>query len=91
MIDLVNVERAAEGLPPLSVDASLASAARAHSEDMGLQDYFSHTGLDGRSPADRIADAGYAWNYMGENIAAGQPTPEDVIDSWMASEPVNSS
>ena len=86
MIDLVNVERAAEGLPPLSVDASLASAARAHSEDMGLQDYFSHTGLDGRSPADRIADAGYAWNYMGENIAAGQPTPEDVIDSWMASD-----
>ena len=86
VIDLVNVERAAEGLPPLSTDASLASAARAHSEDMGLQDYFSHTSLDGRSPADRITDAGYSWNYMGENIAAGQPTPEDVIDSWMASD-----
>lgn len=85
VIDLVNVEREAEGLPPLSYDASLASVARGHSEDMGLQDYFSHTGLDGRSPCGRMTDAGYNWNYCGENIAAGQPTPEDVIDTWMAS------
>lgn len=85
VIDLVNVERDAAGLPPLSYDASLADAARDHSEDMGLQDYFSHTSLDGRSAGDRIEDAGYAWNAYGENIAAGQPTPEDVIDSWMSS------
>ncbi len=86
VIDLVNVERAAEGLPPLSYNASLAAAARGHSEDMGLQNYFSHTGLDGRSAADRVTDAGYTWNYVGENIAAGQPTPEDVIETWMASD-----
>ncbi|MGD8493147.1 MAG: CAP domain-containing protein [Desulfobacterales bacterium] len=85
VIDLVNIERDAEGLPPLSYDADLASAARGHSEDMGLQNYFSHTGLDGRTPCDRMTDAGYSWNYCGENIAAGQPTPEDVIDAWMAS------
>ena len=85
VIDLVNIERDAEGLPPLSYDASLASAARGHSEDMGLQDYFSHTGLDGRTPCGRMTDAGYNWNYCGENIAAGQPTPEDVIDTWMTS------
>jgi hypothetical protein len=85
VIDLVNVERAAEGLAPLSYDASLAAAARGHSEDMGLQDYFSHTSLDGRTVSDRITDAGYTWNTYGENIGAGQPTPEDVIDSWMSS------
>ncbi|MGD8943037.1 MAG: CAP domain-containing protein [Desulfobacterales bacterium] len=85
VIDLVNIERDAEGLPPLSYDADLASAARGHSEDMGLQNYFNHTGLDGRTPCDRMTDAGYSWNYCGENIAAGQPTPEDVIDAWMAS------
>ena len=85
VFDLVNIERDAEGLPPLSYDASLASAARGHSEDMGLQNYFSHTGLDGRTPCDRMTDAGYSWNYCGENIAAGQPTPEDVVDTWMAS------
>ncbi len=86
VIDLVNVERAAEGLPPLSYDASLGAAARGHSEDMGLQNYFSHMGLDGRTACGRITDAGYTWNYCGENIAAGQPTPEDVIDTWMASD-----
>ena len=85
VIELVNVERGAEGLPPLSTDANLTSAARGHSEDMGLHNYFSHTGLDGRTPCERMTDAGYSWNYCGENIAAGQPTPEDVIDTWMAS------
>jgi hypothetical protein len=85
VIDLVNVEREAAGLPPLSYDTSLANAARGHSEDMGLQDYFSHTSLDERTVGDRIEDAGYTWNAYGENIAAGQPTPEDVIDGWMSS------
>ncbi len=85
VIDLVNAEREAAGLPPLSHDTGLANAARSHSEDMGRQDYFSHTSLDGRTAGDRIEDAGYSWNFYGENIAAGQPTPEDVIDTWMSS------
>ena len=73
VIDLVNLERAAQGLHPLNYNYSLANAARDHSEDMGLQDYFSHTSLDGRTVPD------------GENIAAGQPTAENVVDSWMSS------
>ena len=85
VIDLVNVERAAQGLHPLSIDHNLATAARDHSQDMGLQDYFSHTSLDGRTVPDRITAAGYFYNTYGENIAAGQPTPEDVIDAWMSS------
>jgi hypothetical protein len=52
---------------------------------MGRQNYFSHASLDGRTAGDRIEDAGYTWNTYGENIAAGQPTPEDVIDGWMSS------
>jgi hypothetical protein len=85
VIDLVNVERAAQGLHPLSYDHSLATAAQDHSEDMGLQGYFSHTSLDGRTVPDRITAAGYSYNTYGENIACGQPTPEDVIDAWMSS------
>ena len=85
VIDLVNTERAAVGLHPLNYDARLATAARDHSEDMGWQDYFSHTSLDDRSPADRVMAAGYSYNRLGENIAAGQPTPESVVDAWMSS------
>ncbi len=85
VIDLVNVERAAQGLHPLSYDAHLAAAARAHSEDMGMQGYFSHTSIDGRTVPDRITAAGYSYNTYGENIAAGYQTPEAVIAGWMAS------
>ena len=82
---LVNVERTAEGLGPLSYDANLTSAARGHSQDMGLNDYFNHTSQDGRSPGDRITAAGYSWNTYGENIAAGQSTPATVVAGWMNS------
>ena len=85
VIDLVNAERATQGLHPLTVDDNLATAARDHSEDMGLQGYFSHTSLDGRTVPDRITAAGYSYNTYGENIAGGQPTPEAVIDAWMES------
>jgi hypothetical protein len=85
VIDLVNVERVVQGLHPLTADDNLATSARDHSEDMGLQGYFSHTSLDGRSVPDRITAAGYSFNTYGENIAGGQPTPEAVIDAWMAS------
>jgi uncharacterized protein YkwD len=69
VIDLVNLEREVQGLHPLSYDHQLATAARGHSEDMGLQDYFSHTSLDGRTVPDRITAAGYSYNTYGENIA----------------------
>ena len=85
VIDLVNAERLSQGLHPLANDADLAEAARSHSEDMGTQDYFSHTSLDGRTPADRVNDTGYSWSYLGENIACGQATPQAVMNSWMAS------
>ena len=85
VLDLANVERAAQGLHPLSVNHNLATAARDHSEDMGLQGYFSHTSLDGRTVPDRITATGYFYNTYGENIAGGQSTPQDVIDAWMSS------
>jgi hypothetical protein len=85
VLDRVNAERADQGLHPLNADTNLATAARDHSEDMGLQDYFSHESLDGRTVADRITAAGYSFNTYGENIAAGQPTPERVVDAWMSS------
>jgi hypothetical protein len=85
VIDLVNLERRAEGLHPLSYDARLAAAARDHSEDMGQQDYFSHDSLDGRKFYERILDAGYSYTYCAENIAVGYPNPVAVVAGWMDS------
>jgi uncharacterized protein YkwD len=82
---LTNRERAENGLSGLSLNGDLVASARGHSADMAAQDYFSHTALDGSSPGDRIAEAGYDANSWGENIAAGYATPTSVVDGWMNS------
>jgi uncharacterized protein YkwD len=33
----------------------------------------------------RASQAGYRWKLVGENIAAGQPTPEQVVEEWLES------
>jgi hypothetical protein len=85
VIDLVNVERQAEGLHPLAYDARLTAAARLHSQDMAEQNYFDHDSLDGTKFYERILDAGYDYSTCGENIAAGYGSPEAVVDAWMNS------
>lgn len=60
---------------PLEWDPRLAAVARAHSEEMAANGYFSHKGMDGRSPSARVSDAGIRWRVQGENIAkAADPT-----------------
>src|SRR5262245_29247271 len=59
VITLVNQERAAQGLPALRFDPSLARAAQGHAADMVAQNYFDHTSLDGRDFSDRAKAAGY--------------------------------
>jgi uncharacterized protein YkwD len=85
VVYLVNVERASR-CGPLAVDGRLATAAQRHSDDMAAHDYFSHTSLNGDTLADRARAAGFTGGTLGENIAAGQRTPEDVMAAWMASE-----
>jgi serralysin len=86
VVELVNQQRTANGCSqPLASDTALTNAAMAHSTDMALHDYFSHTGLDGSSPATRASRAGYTGIAGWENIAAGYPTPEDAVNAWMGS------
>ena len=63
----------------------LAQAAAGHSQDMATHNFFSHTGSDGRTLAQRIDAAGYDWSSIGENIAAGQGSINTVVDGWIAS------
>jgi uncharacterized protein YkwD len=83
---LANQERQDRGLPPYGYDTALARAALGHAQDMMEQDYFDHTSLDGRTFGDRADDAGYSGFPSGENIALGQRTPAEVMESWMDSQ-----
>lgn len=71
---------------PLQWHAALELAAAGHSQEMVARNYFSHTGADGSSPGDRASAAGYGWRTVGENIAAGYPSVQAVVDGWMASD-----
>jgi uncharacterized protein YkwD len=84
-VTLTNAERASAGCPALTVNGTLTSIALAHSKDMAARNYFDHASPEGKSPFDRMTDAGYAFRAAAENIAAGQRTPEDVVRAWMNS------
>jgi uncharacterized protein YkwD len=71
---------------PLVMDPILRCSARLHSLDMFERDYFDHTDPDGKDPFQRMLAAGFRGNGGGENIAMGQTTPEQVMESWMASD-----
>ena len=71
--------------PALVWDDRLGSAATGHSADMATHDFFSHTGSDGGSVADRVSAEGFPWSAVGENIAAGQATAADAMAGWLES------
>jgi uncharacterized protein YkwD len=70
---------------PLVWDETLEKAAARHANDMAGNDYFSHGGRDGSTPAQRVARAGYRFRATGENIAAGQLSPEAAMAGWLQS------
>ncbi|MFI9150151.1 sigma-70 family RNA polymerase sigma factor [Streptomyces sp. NPDC053367] len=85
VLALVNAERAKAGCSPVRQNATLDTAAQRHSDDMAARDFFDHTNPDGQDPGDRITAAGYRWSTYGENIARGQQTAAEVMQSWMNS------
>ncbi|OWZ24098.1 SCP-like extracellular protein [Phytophthora megakarya] len=85
MLNAVNKERTAHGLPKLCKNRKLQEAAQAHSADMARRSFLSHTGSDGSTMASRVRAAGYRWTSLAENVAAGQSTVSSVMASWMQS------
>jgi uncharacterized protein YkwD len=72
---------------PLRWNDLLAAVAQRHAADMAQFNYFSHTGRDISTPAARVQRGGYKYRATGENIAAGQTTPEEAVAGWIKSPP----
>lgn len=81
VLNLVNAERAQVGVPPLRLAADLMNCAAVRAEE--LTEYFSHTRPDGSNWDTALGYKGHTW---GENIAAGYPSAEAVVEGWMNSE-----
>ena len=85
VVKLVNVERAKQGLQPLTENWQLSRVARYKSADMATKNYFSHTSPTYGSPFKMMESFGIKYSSAGENIAYGQKTPEQVMTAWMNS------
>lgn len=85
VVQLVNKERAANGLKALTVNNELNKTATLKSEDMAKLNYFDHTSPTYGSPFDMMKKYGITYRTAGENIAMGQTTPDQVMQGWMNS------
>jgi uncharacterized protein YkwD len=86
VIILVNNERSKVGLGAVTKNSALTKSAEDYAVRMGQYNFFGHKGNDGSTFITRNTAAGYTnYRWMGENIAAGQRTPEEVMRDWMNS------
>lgn len=83
VICLVNEFRTENGLEPYKWNLTLQQLAEAHSEDMGknIKD-ISHISSDGKGITERIEASGYNYMAAGENVALGDTSPTEVMESW---------
>ena len=70
---------------PLSANADAEAAADSHTQWMQANRTMSHDGAAGSTVGLRLADSGYRWSGVGENVAMGHPTPSAMIAAWLAS------
>lgn len=83
VFDLTNAERAKAGLEPFKKMDTVTQVANVRAWE--LTEIFSHSRPDGRSFTSAFNEKGLIYGWFGENIAAGQSTPEEVVQAWMNS------
>ncbi len=69
----------------LILDANLSRVAQRFAEDMDRRGYFSHVSPEGQTLGMRLRAGSADFGYAGENIARGQQSSMDVMNSWMNS------
>lgn len=86
VIELTNHERARAGLAPLTYNPNLTLSAQTYAQVLAAGPCFGHTCGPIPYVVDRDEAAGYYdWLTVGENLAAGDWSPEQVVGAWMAS------
>ena len=68
-----------DSAPPLRWTSALAAAAASHSLWMQATDSTHHEQADGSRAGERAEAAGYRWQAIAENLAAGQSSFAEVV------------
>lgn len=84
---LVNKTRVDHGLKPLKINDKLVRAASIHAKNMCNKNKMAHDlpGTDTPTLKDRLSKAGLAGRRVGENLASGYNTAEQVVKGWLGS------
>ncbi|HEV8580620.1 MAG TPA: CAP domain-containing protein [Thermoanaerobaculia bacterium] len=81
----VNEARIKAGIAPLRANSRLDRAAQRHAEGMLARGYFAHQSPEGKTVRERAREADYDWRAIGENLAEGQFSADEVVDNWLHS------
>lgn len=82
-LQLINEQRAANGLSNLTTSDKLYEASSVRAKE--IADTFSHTRPNGDSAFTVLDSMDIFFMCAGENIAMGFPTPKSVVTGWMNS------
>jgi hypothetical protein len=85
LLNDTNQARAANNQKPLKLNSQLMKAAQSKANDMALRNYWSHNTPAGNPPWVFVTAAGYQYQKIGENLAAGFSDSQATINGWMAS------
>ena len=85
VISLVNAERSKAGKAALVENNELSNVARAKSKDFINNNYFAHNSPTYGTPFNMLKSFGINFSAAAENIASGQKTAADAMNSWMSS------
>ena len=87
ILDLTNAERVRAGLPALRASSPLGQAAQIQADQTSKAGVLGHVlpNAPYPHPQDRLSAVGYQWQAWAENLAAGQPSAEAVVNGWMGS------
>jgi uncharacterized protein YkwD len=83
--NLISQYRATKGLGPVTVDPTLMKIAAIHSQKMAADNTMSHVLPGEGSFMQRIAAGGFQASMAAENVAAGQKSLAEVLESWRKS------
>jgi uncharacterized protein YkwD len=91
LVSQINAVRANYGLPALTRNAKLSTAALSHSIDMACHSSIDHTGSDGSTITGRMTAYGYGYSYWNEAIYAQPPqyggNAQAAVDWWLNDPP----
>ncbi len=85
VFNLINQQRANNGLPNLKVDSEVQRVARIKAQDMVNNNYFAHESPTYGTPFNMLKSFKISYKTAGENIA-GNSSNQGAVNAWMNSQ-----